>query len=207
MNELHRRPSRRRDGEERPLRLAPVEEPTPEAKQLLDSMYSPTGEVLGVFGTLAHNPRLLKRFNLLGSAFIGHGRISGRQRELMILRVGALAGAEYEFGQHVLFARREGVTDVEIARLLADDIAEWEAPERHLLQAAEEICADDEISDATFAALRETFDDGQLLEILLLVGFYRMVSGFLNSAGVMIDAGVPGWGDVGGDVDEVSATR
>ena len=41
--------------------------------------------------------------------------------------------------------------------------------------------------------LATRWDDAELVELLLTAGFYRLVSGFLNSAGVQLDAGVPGW--------------
>jgi 4-carboxymuconolactone decarboxylase len=49
------------------------------------------------------------------------------------------------------------------------------------------------VSDPTWTALSQHFDDEQMVELLVLAGYYRMISGFLNSAGVQLDEGVPGW--------------
>ena len=37
------------------------------------------------------------------------------------------------------------------------------------------------------------WSDAELVELLVVAGFYRLVSGFLNSAGVQLDDGVPGF--------------
>jgi 4-carboxymuconolactone decarboxylase len=52
---------------------------------------------------------------------------------------------------------------------------------------------DDCASDATFAALRRRWNDAELVELVALVGFYRMVSGLLNTLGVAPEDGLPGW--------------
>jgi alkylhydroperoxidase family enzyme len=62
-----------------------------------------------------------------------------------------------------------------------------------LIALADEICADDCASDATFAALQGRWSDAELVELVALVGFYRMVSGFLNTLGVEPEERLPGW--------------
>jgi 4-carboxymuconolactone decarboxylase len=51
------------------------------------------------------------------------------------------------------------------------------------------------VSDDTWAALSTRWSDAELVELLVVAGFYRLVSGFLNSAGVELDPGVPGFPD------------
>jgi alkylhydroperoxidase family enzyme len=58
---------------------------------------------------------------------------------------------------------------------------------------ADELAADDCVSDATWNALATRWSDAELVELLVVAGFYRLVSGFLNSAGVQLDDGVPGF--------------
>jgi hypothetical protein len=41
--------------------------------------------------------------------------------------------------------------------------------------------------------LRPRWTDEQLVELVVTAGFYRLVSGFLNTMGVQLDEGVPGW--------------
>jgi 4-carboxymuconolactone decarboxylase len=152
------------------------------------------GQTLNIFRTLAHQPTLLKRFNALGGAFLAHGLLPPREREIVILRVGWNCRSVYEFGQHTVMGRAAGLTDGEIAALATPRAAgRWSADEEALIALADEICGDDCASDATFAALRRRWNDAELVELVALVGFYRMVSGFLNTMGIEPEDGLPGW--------------
>lgn len=168
---------------------------TEELREVLAGTLSgATGSPLNIFATLAHNPKLLKRFNVLGGYFLTRGALPAREREIVILRVGWNCRAIYEFGQHTLIGRRDGLTDVEIAALCADPSAHsWSADDRALIALADDLCADDCVSDATWAALTSRWDEASLIELVMVAGMYRMVSGFLNSMGIQLDAGVPGW--------------
>lgn len=166
----------------------------PEVAELLDKTKIRDGEALNIFRTLAHQPKLLKRFNILGGAFLVHGVLPAREREIVILRVGWNCRSVYEFGQHTLMGRDAGLTDEEIAAL-ATTRAEgpWSADDAALIALADEICADDCAGDATVAALRRRWNDAELVELVALAGFYRMVSGLLNTLGVQPEDGLPSW--------------
>jgi 4-carboxymuconolactone decarboxylase len=152
------------------------------------------GRPLNIFGVLGHHPKLLKRFNLLGGFLLNKGLIPERERELVILRIGWNARAVYEFGQHTVIGRRCGLSDVEIEALTkAPDEHVWSADDRALVAMADELSADDCVSEPTWAALSTRWSEAELVELLVLAGFYRLVSGFLNSAGVQLDDGVPGF--------------
>lgn len=176
-------------------RLAPVAEPTDEQAEVLARAGTRPGRAaLNIFSTMVHNRRVADRVVRLGGAFLGKGTVAPREREIVILRVGHRASAVYEFGQHVVIGRREGLTDDEIADIATDDPRlDWSARDRALIALADELCVDDCVGDATWAVLAESYSDEQLVELLMLAGYYRMISGFLNSAGVQPDEGVPGW--------------
>jgi alkylhydroperoxidase family enzyme len=165
-----------------------------EAEVLARAGTRPGRDPLNIFSTMVHNRRVANRAVLLGGAFLGKGTVSGREREIVILRVGHNASAVYEFGQHVVIGRREGLSDDEIAALATDDPGDgWTSVERALIALADELCDVDCVSDSTWATLAERFDAEQMVELVVLAGYYRMISGFLNSAGVQLDDGVPGW--------------
>jgi 4-carboxymuconolactone decarboxylase len=150
----------------RPIDLDDVTDP--ELAETLAGALTLDGRPLNIFGALGHHPKLLKRFNLLGGFLLNKGLIPQRERELVILRIGWNARAVYEFGQHTVIGLRCGLTQDEIAALT-------QAP------------------DTTWAALAARWNDAELVELLVVAGFYRLVSGFLNSAGVQLDPGVPGF--------------
>jgi alkylhydroperoxidase family enzyme len=152
------------------------------------------GQALNIFLTLGHHPALLKRFNALGGAFLAHGLLPAREREIVILRVGWNCRSVYEFGQHTVIGRDAGLTDAEIASLATTRAtAPWSRDDQALIALADEICADDCVGEATFDALRRRWKDAEIVELVALAGFYRMVSGLLNTLGVEPEPGLPGW--------------
>jgi alkylhydroperoxidase family enzyme len=152
----------------------------------------PDDDDLNIFATLAHHPKLLKRWSAFGGVLLYGGRLSARDRELLILRTGWLCRAHYEWGQHVLIARATGIDDDEIARVGAGPEADgWSSEDAALLQAADELHADACISDATWAALSTRYDAQQLIEICMVVGQYHLVAFTLNSLGVQPEPGLP----------------
>jgi alkylhydroperoxidase family enzyme len=154
------------------------------------------GRVLNIYATLARHPKLLKRWSVFGAHVLFRSTLPPRERELLILRTGWLCRSEYEWGQHVIIAKREGVTDEEIARVKdGPDAAGWAEPDRALLRAADELLDDAFISDATWQALAERFDTPQLIDIVFTVGQYNLVSMALNTLGVQLDDGVKGFGE------------
>jgi len=152
------------------------------------------GRPLNIFGVLGHHPKLLKRFNLLGGFILNKGLIPERERELVILRVGWNAQAVYEFGQHTVIGKRCGLTDDEIGALTkTPQDHSWSADDLALIALADDLHADDCVSDTTWTALSVRWSEAELVELLIVAGFYRLVSGFLNSAGVQLDDGIPGF--------------
>jgi 4-carboxymuconolactone decarboxylase len=173
-------------------RIVPVTTPSVLQQELMFGS-GDTG-TLNISATLAHNTRVLKRFSQMGGTLLFRGELPVRERELVILRVGANAESVYEFGQHTVIGLESGITQDEVLALtLPLDQGSWSDEDRDLLLLADELCADDCVSDETWARLATRFPDSALVELVVVAGFYRMVSGFLNSAGVQLDAGVPGW--------------
>ncbi len=175
-------------------RIAPITEFDGELAEIMSTALTHDGRPLNIFGTLGKHPKLLKRFNLLGGFLLNKGMLPPRERELVILRVGANAHAEYEFGQHTVIGRACGLSDDEIAALTrSPDSHGWSDDDLALIALADELHADDCVTDTTWSNLAHRWDDAQLVELLIVAGFYRLVSGFLNSTGVQLDDGIPGF--------------
>jgi 4-carboxymuconolactone decarboxylase len=160
------------------------------------ALTGPDGTPLNIFATLAHHPKLLKRWLVFASHTLGKSTLSPRDRELLILRTGWLCGSEYEWGQHVLIARDAGLTDDEIGRVREGSTAAgWSPLDAALLRAADELHEHAVVSDETWATLAEHYSTQQLLDVVFTVGQYHTVAFALNSCGVPRDAGVPGFDD------------
>jgi 4-carboxymuconolactone decarboxylase len=148
-----------------------------------------------VLGTMCRHIDAAEKFLEWAHHVMGpNSSLVGRERELLILRVGWLCEAEYEWGQHVIFGRKEGLSDVEIARIKEGPAADgWSAFESALLQAADDLHHDACISDSTWAALKTRYSDVQMMDVVFAVGQYHLVSMALNSFGVQLDADVGGF--------------
>lgn len=177
-------------------RLAPLPEAewNDDVRAALAAAGAPAGSrPLNIFATLAHHPKLLKRWLVFGAHVLGKSTLSPRDRELAILRVGWLCRAGYEWGQHVLIARAAGIEDAEIERVGAGPgAAGWAPNEAALLRAVDELHADSFVSDASYAALAAHYDVRQILDLIFCVGQYQLVSMALNTLGVQLDPGVAG---------------
>ncbi len=177
-------------------RVAPNENPSEEVEDVLRSAISRDGSPLNIFRTLSHHPKMMKRFNLFGGFILNKGLVPAREREIVILRVGWNAQSVYEFGQHTEIGLRCGLTSAEIDGLAGAEHA-WSADDRLLIALADELCDDDCVTDATYAGLAQRWNEAELMELVVTAGFYRLVSGYLNTFGVQLDDGVPGWPTVG----------
>ena len=176
-------------------RINPVQEMTEEVKIIMGGgINSPAGTPLNIFGTIAHHPRLLKRFMNFAGMFLNKGLLPPREREIVILRVGWNCQSVYEFGQHTLIGQRVGLSLNEIDAL-TKDIAEhgWSERDRALIEMSDDLCSDDCVSAATWAELSTQWNEAELVELVMVAGMYRLVSGFLNTMGVELDADTPGW--------------
>lgn len=176
-------------------RISPKEPDTDELREIFSKTIStPSGQPLNIFGTLAHHPKLLKRFNVLGGFLLNSGLLPAREREIVILRVGWNCQSVYEFGQHTVIGIREGLTQAEVEAITRPVSAhDWSEVDSSLIAAADDLCVDDCVSDATWQRLASRWTEAELMEIVMVAGMYRMVSGFLNSVGVELDPGIPGW--------------
>ena len=174
-----------------PVSLADAD---PETRELLDSLSTFRDDdvsVLNVFGTLAQHPKLIKRWLVFANHVLLKSTISGRDRELAILRAGWRCNAPYEWGQHVVIGRREGITDEEIARIGAGpDAPGWSPHDAAILRAVDELHDTSTISDATWATLTETYDRQQCMDLVFAIGQYHLVSFALNAFGVERDDGL-----------------
>jgi len=150
------------------------------------------GRPLNIFRTLAHAPKALARFNEWGAYVLSRRNgLAPREREIVILRTGFLCRSGYEFTQHTAIGLREGLSAEEIARIKQGAEAPgWSAADQALLRASDELHTDQFISDTTWAALSEHFDEKQRMDVVFTAGQYTQVSMMLNSFGVQLDEGL-----------------
>jgi len=164
-----------------------------ETREMLERL-KVDGRVFNIFRTLAAHPKLLKHWLVFGNHILIKSTLPPRERELLILRVGWLCRAEYEWGQHVVIGKRAGLTDDEINRIKeGPDAPGWGEFDATLLRAVDELRAQAFISDAVWGALSARYNTQQLLDLIFTVGQYNLVSMALNTLGVRLDDGIAGF--------------
>ena len=128
-----------------------------------------SGPPLNLFRVLPHAGPAAIGFLRLGSALLRENALDSRLRELVILRVGVLCRAGYEVHQHRRVARAVGVSQEKIA-------------------ATDAVVQDVKAPDALYEAVADRLDHRCMAELVLTIGYYMMVSRFLENFEVEIEA-------------------
>lgn len=143
---------------------------------------------INLFRALANSPGALRHFNVLGE-WIRYGcELDPRLRELAILQVGYLTRSPYEWSHHVRIGRDFGVTDEDVAAVIAASHGREHGLEEldgAVLSAARELTLDQQISPATWALLSAHLDAGRRVDLVLVASFYNAVVRVLG--GLQID--------------------
>jgi alkylhydroperoxidase family enzyme len=177
-------------------RITPLDPPyAPELQANFDAIMKGAPPLI-LFRTLAVSDRAWRKFR--GGSLLDRGPFSLRQRELIIDRVCALLGNEYEWGVHIrAFAEAAGLTPEEIAATVhgGSGAPVWSEAERALLAAVEALHAKASLDDTEFAALRQHFEAEQILELMLLCGFYRTVAYLCQGLELPLETGAARFSD------------
>ena len=171
-------------------RIPPLgeQEWTQEQREML-TRAQPAAAVLNVFRTLVRHTDLYKRWLPFGHQILFQSTLPPREREILILRVGHLCNAGYEFHHHTALGKQAGLTDEDIRAIQEGaGAARWGDLERLLLCAVDELHHDAFIGDATWQGLASRYTTNQLIDLVFTVGQYTMVSMALNSFGVQLEA-------------------
>jgi len=155
--------------------------------KLRQSLKSATTKISDVFGLMLRHPALF-RCQMEISIQLAKGEITPRERELIILRVGWWCAAPYEWGEHVVIAKRNGISDEEIERITqGSSAAGWSTHEQAILRGVEELLGNQMICDETWATLACRWNERQLMEFPILVGQYFTTALQQNSLRVALD--------------------
>jgi alkylhydroperoxidase family enzyme len=142
-------------------------------------------EPLMLFKVLERHPELASRMRALGAGLLVHGRLSDADRELVIARVAARSGCAYEWGVHMAtYAETAGLTarQVTLTATGGPDHPAWSGRQAALLRAVDELHDTARVGDAAWSGLREHLDEPEVLELLVLAGWYRTIAYVANGA-------------------------
>ncbi|QPP11166.1 carboxymuconolactone decarboxylase family protein [Streptomyces bathyalis] len=176
--------------------MSPVTPPYDDDTQRLLAKWMPPGvemEPLLLFRILAVHRQLASRMHPMASGLLNHGTLPPHDREVLISRTTARAGAEYEWGVHAAGPGLEAGLDQHLLEAFVTqpaDAAIFDAHVRLLVTAADELHDDATLSAGTWRELQEIYDDAQLVELMLLTGWYRTLSTVITSVALPLES----WG-------------
>lgn len=144
-----------------------------------------------LYTTCLRNAELCRNWMPLTSYLLSAASgVPARDKELLILRTAWLCRADYPWAGHFSGGKRVGFTDEEISRITkGPDAKGWSSFDAVLLRAADQLHSDQFITDPTWKALAERYNERQLLDLVFTVGQYTMLSMFTNSAGIQLTHG------------------
>ena len=126
--------------------------------------------------------------------------LSMRDREIIIDRTCARCRCEYEWGVHVaFFAERAGLSGAQITSLThggAGDPCWTDERDRLLIEAADALHNSADIGADLWRRLAGVFREEQLLDLMMLAGWYHAISFTANGARVACEDGMPRFADV-----------
>ena len=185
-------------------RIDPVQPPyPPEVAERLAAMMPPGVPPILLFRTFVRNLPMTAAMSGWGGYELSKRlSLSIREREIIIDRTCARCGCEYEWGVHVaFFAERAGLSAAQIASLVyggAGDPCWADERDRLLIEAADALHERADIGDDLWRRLAREFGPEQLLDLLMLAGWYHAISFTANAARVAGEDGAPRFADVHG---------
>ena len=169
-------------------RIAPLQPPyAPETKEVFDRIMRGAPPLL-LFRVMARHARAWEK--LRAGSLLDGGPLSLREREIVIERTCALNRCEYEWGVHVaIFAAPADLSEAQVRATVLEgaDASCWSAAEQALIAAVDSLHHRATWTDAEFATLRAHYNEDQILEIILLCGFYRTVSYLANGLALPLE--------------------
>jgi len=145
---------------------------------------------LRFFRVAAQARTAFEPFMRLADALLNQGVLHPRLRELAILAIAHLESADYERVQHEKLASNLGITP---HQLQAVRDGNFEAPilnndERLVLQFVKAWWQTGVVDDDIFSAAADRFAPNELVELLLLCGFYQMAARLMTNSGLAIES-------------------
>jgi len=183
-------------------RIDPVAPPyAADVGRRLEQMMPPGVPPILLFRTLVRNLPMAEAMGTWGGYELSRKlSLSMRDREIVIDRTTARCGCEYEWGVHVaFFAERVGLTAPQLTSLTHGDATDacWtDERDRLLIEAVDALHGTARIDDALWGRLAGRFADDELLDLLLLVGWYHAISFAANGVALDLEEGAPRFDDV-----------
>ncbi|MEW1928335.1 MULTISPECIES: carboxymuconolactone decarboxylase family protein [unclassified Streptomyces] len=146
---------------------------------------------LNVFRMLMHSPALAPGVLTLGDAILRRNALPDPLRELAIVRVGRVCGAAYEVHHHERIALLVGLGQDALTAAATGSAGQLPGPEAAVLAATDRLLARHTLDDAERGELLAFLTINQLADLVITVGFYQLICGFLNTFEVAVESQAP----------------
>ncbi len=171
--------------------------PYPEPETLSDEargMLARLPAKVRIFEMIAHADSCLKPVMKLGGAILGKTKLDPLLRELCLLHAVKLESGIYEYVQHVPVALELGGTQAQIDAIEAGDdtAACFSELERVALRLTREVVVNVRASQEALDAARVHLTDREIVELILMAGYYIMLARVTETLGVEEDPPVGG---------------
>jgi len=157
------------------------EEAPAEIAALYDQIEKGFGMVPNVIKAMANSPSLLQGFMPYLRAVLGPSRVEAPLKELAILTTTKLNGCSYCTAHHTVLARRAGVDEDKIQAVPDETAPVFTDKERAVVRFAKEVTKNVAASDEAIEEVRKHFDEGQLVELNLVVGCFNVLTRFADT--------------------------
>jgi alkylhydroperoxidase family enzyme len=179
--------------------LEPPYEPAVAAR--LETMMPAGVAPIGLFRTFVRNLPMAAAMHTWGAYELGRQlSVSMRAREIVIDRTTARCGAEYEWGVHVaFFADKAPLTPAEVRSLTHGGPADecWvHACDRVLVELVDQLHDSSDVDDDLWRRLTVEYAPEQVLDLIVLCGWYHAVSFVARAARVEREPFAPTFGSV-----------
>ena len=138
------------------------------------------GSLNGPFGVMLHAPGLGIALQEVGAAIRYRTRMSDRAREIAILQVSVATASEFEWYAHERVGRAAGLTTGELADIKAGGFISDDVKEQAISTLSLLLLKSDDLGDEDFAEASAVLNSEEILEVVVLVGYYRTLAQMMN---------------------------
>jgi len=154
------------------------------AEKQLFALKDAKGALNGPFGVMLHAPALGMPLQELGAAIRYRTRMSDRSREIAILKVARATASAFEWYAHERVARAAGLSELEVGALSDGTFTSNDSTEQAISTITDDLLSEEHFDDTVFSRAASELDSEELIEVTVLVGYYRTLAQMMRVFGI-----------------------
>lgn len=160
-----------------------------ESKQLADQIIAQRGSILHLYRMLLQSAPVAQGWLDYLTAIRQRTILDGAVREMVIMRIAHLNRAPYEADQHAPIALKEGMQQSQLDALSEQQVPAGLFSQQQLavLAYTDAMTLSIQVDDAVFAAVKQHFNNKEMVELTATIAAYNMVSRFLEALQIHSD--------------------